>query len=199
MLGQYGVNAVFRLRRRASVVRLQAPVVIVWQAFALGGPHDTVAVAGWADGYRLRLRAVGADARLGRDIAFRATWGWTYLLPFENTIGPQARRYTTEWLALVLFPTGYYGAAAVRPARARRPAASGVRAWRLLALLPVALVPVGIAAALLAGLVALPDAVGLPAPAAWEWAGAIAGIAAGGITGAVVLGVGRSRVPHPER
>jgi VanZ family protein len=192
MLGEDGADLTFRMRRRSSVVRLQRPTNVVWAVFSRGrdAAHDTVTLAAWTDGYWLRLRAERAGVRLARDLALRPTWGWTLVLPFENTLGPQARTFTAEWLALVLFPAGFYGAVAVWPVRGSgrgiRPAiGSGVWAWW-----PTLLVPLALGAALISGLIALPRAVGLPDPPPWEWNGALAGIGLGAAAGCVRVWLG---------
>lgn len=107
LLGQDGLDLIFRMRTRTAPLGLRSP--------ALRLAHVLPAEPG--TGIKLRARYqtghyhLDADVgghTLSRDLALSASWGWTFLLPFEHAFGGEMPWLTTLWVAGLLFPLGYY-------------------------------------------------------------------------------------------
>ena len=186
VLGRSGrTSLTFRLRSRSSVYGLRTPTVTVWRAFPPAGSPNAdapVRLAGTVHGYSITASAKTDSSCVTRTIHFRPTYGWAYVLPFENLIAAHAERFTTLWLMLIFAPLGYYATAAVvrhRSALSRIVVVSWVAAVAGLAL------------------VALPQGAGLSSGTAAEWRGALLGIALGATIGAAMLAVLRSRDRPP--
>lgn len=195
VLGQEGRDLVFRMRTHSSNVRLRTPTVSLWNAFPppaaaeVEHPADPLLVSGWRSGWRLHVSVAGRDTSFARSIALRPSFGWALMLPFEHTGMPIAWRYTAVWMAVLLFPAGYWGAHSVIPVRAEREGRLALKAaFRVLTFLGFA------ALVLAAGLIALPFRLKLPAAGVWEWGGALAGIALGGLTGSLSSWLRHSRL-----
>jgi hypothetical protein len=187
VLEQHLDGVTFIVRRRATAARFRTPNIGLFAALPPSrgdeSPSaDTVRLAGWTERFRMYLSARSRHQRGTRMLELRPTLGWALLLPFEYTYWPVSRRFTAIWLGLLALPVGYWAARGL-PRRAAgldrvraRGAARRAAVERLAA-------PVTVAAGLVAGLVALPVAIGLPPAYAWEWAGAGAGLAVGGAAG----------------
>jgi hypothetical protein len=173
VLGEEGAAAIFRVRRRATAAGLQPVSVNFWYALPyaneLGRMRDTIVLEAWNDGWSQHIARIDHGTRTVRTLTLRPTWGWALLAPFENSYGPAGRSMTRQWLALLLFPLGFHGALAMRRA-------PGERRWRAAIALPA-----GVAALLAVALEALPRAYGVGGSRAWEWEGALAGLALGAL------------------
>lgn len=175
-----GASLTFRLRTRATTFGLRTPEVTAWIAFPRGPGSDTVDVhiTGIMKRYALTVTSQFGKTTATRTIQFRPTYGWAYLVPFENLIGRQATKFTMIWLALLFAPLGYYTAAAVIR---RRPVVQ-----RLMAVLWAA-------AVFGSALLAIPIMHDLAAGTSEEWTGALAGFAMGSVLAAIVATIFASR------
>ena len=158
LLGQDGRDLIFRVRTRTSPLGLRSPALRL--ADALPSVPDT----------RIELRArytpghYQLDAEIGgsshsRDLALSASWGWTFLLPFDHAFGAEMPWLTVLWVGGLLLPIGYY---------AGRSAISGG--------------PIAVSVLLLmlaAGLVLIPALAGFALWHPLEWAAGILGSLSG--------------------
>lgn len=166
-LGQDQRDLVFKVRLRAAALRLRTPFASLAGAF----PQD---VGATRLGERLSLSAVldrgvvrlsaggaGREARAG-EVRFNPALTWSLFVPWDYRFGVNAPWLTALWISSLLFPVGYWGAAAVTDA-------SG----RLFVGAMIALVG--------ASFVLAPTWFGLAPSAWWHWVVAAAGIAAGAV------------------
>ncbi|MGI9076472.1 MAG: VanZ family protein [Gemmatimonadaceae bacterium] len=195
LLGQEGVDLVFRLRTHATDARLRTPTVSVWGAFppraatGNGPPPDTLLISGWRSGWRIHTSFTSRDTSATRSIALRPSFGWALVLPFEHTVTPLSWRFTAVWMAVLLFPAGYWGARSSLPVHEGKGRESELTAvFRNVTMLAFT------AIVLSAGLIALPLWLGLAAAGVWEWGGALGGIAAGMVAGFLGYRLSHSRV-----
>lgn len=153
LLGVDGRDVVWRVRRRAADLRLDAPDVRLRGGVAGSSPGDTLRLASFVESGR-RCLAAGRE-RGACGVGPRLTDGWA-LLYFSGALGPAARAgLGAAWVAALLVPVGYW----VR-----------LRSACALAL-----------AAPLAALWLLPAAAAVEATPTWGYAAALAGAAAGSI------------------
>jgi len=200
VLGQHGQDLVFRIRTHSTNARLRTPTVSLWNAFPPpgtvenGSPSDTLSISGWRSRWRMHVSVAGRDTSFTRSIALRPSFGWALMLPFEHTGTPLAWRYTAVWLAVLLFPAGYWGALGLIPEGHDAGGRLALKAmFRVLTFLGFA------AVVLSAGLIALPVWLDLPSAGVWEWGGVLAGIAGGMLAGSLSCWIGHSRLPRsPE-
>jgi hypothetical protein len=107
LLGQDGRDLIFRVRTRTSQLGLRSPALRLAAALPEG------------PGTRIELRAryrtghYHLDAEIGetshsRDLALSASWGWTFLLPFDHAFGGEMPWLTMLWVGGLLLPVGYY-------------------------------------------------------------------------------------------
>jgi hypothetical protein len=162
VLAQDGRDLVFQMRLRTRDLRLRTPTLRLADALP-GRAGDTLRIAGGFWGDRLHAATThGAGAGEVRElvVALSPNWTWALLLPFERPLDESAPWLTAAWLVGVLLPLGFWAGRAAR-----------------IAALPA---PAVVAAGVAAGLVGIPPLLRLPAVAWQEWAGAAAGLAAGG-------------------
>lgn len=161
VFGQQRTDLVFRVLLRVPWVRLRQPTVRIPGILATAG--DTVRLsAGFKDErYVLHARTRTTDVK--RVVPLSPSWGWSFLIPWSYSLGPEGVWLTTLWIAGLLAPLGYYTSR-------ESPRPTG------------ALLFVG--GVVLAGLAGVPFAAGM-APVHWsEWVAALTGIIVG-------LGLGR--------
>lgn len=161
LLGQRGTDLVFSIRMNAARALVRNPAIRLRDAF----PAERRAGGG-----AMRLRGGVVDralvAEVQRDGAWRA-WrmpltpglGWSFFLPFDYALGPEAPWLGALWLAGLFVPLGYWGRRGVR-------AGGGSGGSALVAAAVLALAAVG-------------PLMGGRAAAWWEWGGAAAGALAG--------------------
>jgi VanZ like protein len=154
LLGQDGTDLVWRVRMWSAKLGLRNPGVRLPGVLA-SGAGDTVTAMGRLRGPEFQISTVrGATAR-SWSLPFSPSWGWSLVLPWPYTFGPEVRFLTTLWVAGLLIPLGLWGA------RARRVG------WVLMAATPILLLAV------------IPDRAGF-APVHWtEWLAAFTGLGAG--------------------
>ena len=160
---------VLKVRLRASTAGLETPGVVLPGAF----PVHTAEGDGFAaaesvfaqleDG-RVRLAALGQFGTRRTEVALRPSFVWSFVVPWEYNLGSAAGFLGAVWLAALLLPVGYYGAAVER------------RSYRL-GLLALTVV------ALAFGVEVVPLLFSLPRASPAEWLAAIAGLALGYASG----------------
>lgn len=172
LLGQRRSDFVFRIRLRSAAVRFRTFMLRV--PGALPAPGDRVVVEGGLRGHTLFARAKRPQAdAMAEQLPLAVSLGWAFLAPRQVVFTSWYRLVSAAWLALLALPMGFYLAAA---ASAPRLADERQRAvtW---ASAPVAL---------LLGLGVVP-ALGYVARSHWnDWAGALAGVAAGSVLWSLV-------------
>jgi hypothetical protein len=160
VLGQRGADLLFRVQLRAPAFRLRVPAVLVPRAAAT--PGDTVHVLARFDSAEYQVRVTSGGRTVERMERVSASWGWTFLLPFEYALGPEATFLTALWIAGLLIPLGYWAARA--------------------SLHPGAELTV-VVAAVFVGLAVVPLAASFQ-PVSWsEWGSALLGITLGTMIG----------------
>ncbi|MGH7584793.1 MAG: VanZ family protein [Gemmatimonadales bacterium] len=154
LLGQWGSDAVIRVRMTPSLLRLRP-----WAMRLPGGlaqpPGTPVSIeAGIEDrAYVIRVHSEGATR--ARVLPFSPQWTWAALLPVDYAFGRETGVVTALWLAAMLSPLGWWAGRA----RGRIPVLAGV--------------------VLVAGIAGIRMLFGLsPAPPA-EWIGALGGLGVG--------------------
>jgi hypothetical protein len=156
LLGQDRQDLAFRLRMRASLLKLRAPTVNLRNGMA-GQPGDTVEAQG-----ELRDGAIEMSSRIGDKIRMRslplsASWGWSLVTPWDSVLGEEVHTLTALWIIGLIGLLAYWSALAGGGA--------------------VSIVPV--TTVLLLG--AIPYSAGFP-PAHWsEWAAALIGAGLGAV------------------
>jgi hypothetical protein len=184
LLAQDSADLIFGVRTGAAVLRLRPPIFALRDVMSANKMRDrlpmtdTVAVAARYSAHEALLRTQStashdiARASHGDRIAITASLAWTLLMPFQWLIGGTGLESAVSfaWLAILLFPLGYWGAAVVRN---RRPAeADG---------LTIAAALIGVTALYL-GLSGVPHAFGLAPSPLRDWIAASIGIVSGGAT-----------------
>jgi hypothetical protein len=182
VIGQVGRAAVVAVNLRAARLRLRQPWLRIPETFLPDEPATSGIERRIAGGFTDRALHISVDSRDGRRIRtlpLTAVTGWSLFLPFVHSDGPEAPLMTALWVAVFLFPFGYWVGWAVGEGGAGR--LRGAAAATL---------------ALVAGLGALPALTGAPPTPAWVWIVAAAA-AAVGLAAAEV----RTRIPfhHPRR
>lgn len=112
LLGQRRDEAFFRLRTRASTLRLRPPAFRLPGALA-GAPGDTVTLtASYLHG-RYHLRAESRTRVTEATFDVTPSMFWAFFMPFrEFAIAPALRWISALWIAALLLPLGYWTARA---------------------------------------------------------------------------------------
>jgi len=173
VLGQEGEDLIFRLRTGMVALGLRGQTVQLTGALALPAGAPVVITGGTRDRAWL-LRVVSRAGSTEWRLPWSAALLWNGLTPYAWPLGRSTPLLNGLWLALLLFPLGFWST-------------GGLREWGpLLAVLLAAGLGLG-------GVVPL---CGLPLPALSEWAGALLGGVGGILAGTLV----RRRVPpSPDR
>lgn len=155
-LSQHGLQAGLAMPARSLRYRFRPLVVTLSDAFP-AQPGVPVRLTAREGAGRARLTSSYGGAERSVELSFSPAYGWSLVAPLELASGTGVRRMTALLLAAAFLPLGYWAG----------------RTGRLTAAL------VASAAALAAGVGALPAVTGFP-PVHWsEWAGGLTGIAAG--------------------
>ena len=154
LLGQWGSDAVIRVRMTPSLLRLRPWAMRLPDGLALAQGTPVRIEAGIeVRAYVIRVDADGATRT--RILPFSPHWTWAALLPVDYAFGREAGVVTALWLAAMLAPLGWWAGRA----RGRAPAVASV--------------------ALVAGVAGIRMLFDLsPAPPA-EWVGALGGLGIG--------------------
>lgn len=172
LIGQERQDLAFRVRMRASILKLWTPTVNLRNGMS-GQPGDTVDAEGaLRDGvFELRSRIRGEERT--RSLPLSASWGWSLVTPWTSVLGEEVNALTAFWIAGLIAPLAYWAVLA-----------GGVS---------IVIPPVTIL--LLLG--AIPRAAGFP-PAHWgEWVAALAGIVVGFLASRPAIRA-RARSVNPE-
>jgi hypothetical protein len=162
ILGQEGRDLIFRLRLRASDLRLRSPAVRLPDALP-AVPGDPVTLRAERGAQMVLLQSSHGGSHSSLAFALTPSLGWSLLMPWENYAwGPETKLLTALWLAGLLLPFGYW----LRLGWGRAP-----QAWWLAALCAATIVALGL------GVVAWLSGLVVPPPG--EWGAAALGIMAG--------------------
>ena len=107
LVGQDGLDLIYRLRTRTSPLGLRGPALRLREALP---PEAGVRVelrARYTPGHYHLEAEIGPES-YSRDLALSASWGWTFLLPFDHAFGGEMPWLTILWVGGLLLPVGYY-------------------------------------------------------------------------------------------
>ena len=168
LIGQDRHDLSFRIRMRATILRLRNPTVSLPGGMA-GNQGDTVVASAALQNGAFELRSEIGDRTASRSLPLSASWGWSLVLPFHYALGLEAHLLTALWIGGLLAILAYWS----RLAGGAAPAIVPLTATALLGLIPYA--------------------AGFP-PAHWsEWAAAVLGVLSGiGLAGRAQLAQGRA-------
>jgi hypothetical protein len=107
LLGQDGLNLVFRVRTRTGPLGLRSPALQLSHALPPDTGTSIELRARYRPGHYLLDADVGGHTHT-RDLALSSSWGWTFLLPFDHAFGGEMPWLTMLWVAGLLLPIGYY-------------------------------------------------------------------------------------------
>ncbi len=154
LIGQDRKDLAFRVRMRASILKLRMPTVLLRNGMS-GQPGDTVVAEGALRDGAFKLRSQIHGVERTRILPLSASWGWSLVTPWTAMLGEGVGALTAAWIAGLVAVLVYWS--------------------RLAGGVSVALPPVTIL--LLLG--AIPRAAGFPSVAGGEWVAALAGIVVG--------------------
>ena len=187
LLAQNDDNLIFGVRTGAALLRLRPPYFALPDAFGNVPPGnsrlttDTLSLSARYSAREVWMRAQGRVNNEHR-IPITASLGWTLLLPSQWLIEGTRTELVVSgiWMACLLLPIGYWGRGVVRFPRTLKDTDFRVMAA------PIAFL------FLYVGMVAVPQAFGIPAAPPRDWLAALIGILSGvGLARLVV----RSRPP----
>jgi hypothetical protein len=107
LLGQDGLDLIFRVRTRTGPLGLRSPALRLGSALPSEPGARIELRARYTPGH-YHLEAEIGRASYTRDLALSASWGWTFLLPFDHAFGGEMPWLTMLWVGGLLFPVGYY-------------------------------------------------------------------------------------------
>lgn len=181
LLGRDRRDLVFKFRMHATAAHLETPTFALAQVFprANDDPRRTVAtppesLTAVLGSGRIRLSATTEAGRRELDFALTPALAWTFFLPWDYWLGPEAVVFSWAWLALLVFPIGYWGAQS-----------GGDRNSRLLL--------AGLGVAIVTTLALMPPLFGLAVPHIDTFVAVVVGAGVGGIAGAAVSRSARVR------
>jgi hypothetical protein len=188
LLGQNAENLTLGIRTGAAVLRLRPAffaVADIFPAVSHGGSgliNDALSVRARYSAREVLVNTQSVRTSRARRIPITASLGWTMLLPFQWYIEGTRTEFvvSTVWMACLLLPIGYWGAAILRLARRRD--ATTVR----IATMSIAFV------FLYAGLVLTPRSFGVSVAGLSDWVAALTGILLGAALAAAIR-TGRAR------
>jgi hypothetical protein len=184
LLAQDEQSLLFGVRTRAAILRLRPPL------FAMAGVFrdsvskknfsgvakrsysatDPLRLTGSYDGREARLTVRTDSGSIERRVPVSSSLGWTLVLPFRWSLEDTRTEFVVSWIwmACLIAPTGYWGAHFARHSDQH-------------ASVPLFVLCLFCAAAILiAGLVPMQHASGLPMPPMRDWFASMFGIVAGG-------------------
>lgn len=171
-LGQRRRDLAFRIRLRASRLRLRTPTVAMAGVFpGSDDPHDRATVAGMVSAsQRLRLAFRSSQRSASATLELNPFLGWWLFMPFNVANMRVVGAASAFWTALLFFPLGYWGATAVRSANDRKLAALSC---------------IAIATTVVLGLLVIPRALAYSHAPLAAWLGSGAGLAFGALAATV--------------
>ncbi|HCU12751.1 MAG TPA: hypothetical protein DGB72_11565 [Gemmatimonadetes bacterium] len=183
LLAQDEQALLFGVRTRAAILRLRPPLFAMAGVFTDStsiknsgvskrndSATDPLNLSGSYDGREARLTVRTDSASSERRVSVSSSLGWTLALPFQWSIEDTRTEHVVSWIwiACLMVPTGYWSPHIARHSDAH---ASATR---------VVLCLLGVVAILIAGLVPVQHAFGLPAAPMRDWFAAMSGILVGG-------------------
>ncbi|MEO8200743.1 MAG: VanZ family protein [Gemmatimonadota bacterium] len=121
IVGQNGRDVMFRIRTRSDGLKLRGTAIKLEGALPGEAGKPFTVQAEFGNGfYRLSVQA--EDRSISRDLSEHASWGWSFLLPFEHAFGKEMAWLSMTWIAGLLFPIGYWAGRS----RLLHPLAAGV-------------------------------------------------------------------------
>jgi hypothetical protein len=107
LVGQDGRDLIFRVRTRTSPLGLRSPALRLADALPAEPGARLELRARYTPG-RYHLEAEVGPASFTQQLALSASWGWTFLLPFDHAFGAEMPWLTVLWVGGLLLPVGYY-------------------------------------------------------------------------------------------
>lgn len=107
LVGQDGQDLIFRVRTRTSPLGLRSPALRLANALPAEPGARLELRARYTPG-RYHLEAEVGPESYTQDLALSASWGWTFLLPFDHAFGAEMPWLTILWVGGLLLPLGYY-------------------------------------------------------------------------------------------
>ena len=95
------------MRTRTGPLGLRSPSLRLSHALPAEAGTRIELRARYRTGHYYLDAEVGGDSYT-RDLTLSASWGWTFLLPFDHSFGGEMRWLTMLWVGGLLFPIGYY-------------------------------------------------------------------------------------------
>jgi len=182
LLAQDEQSLLFGVRTGAAILRLRPPLFAMAGVFTDStsiknsgvskrndSATDPLKLSGSYDGREARLTVRTDSASSERRVSVSSSLGWTLALPFQWSIEDTRAELVVSWIwmACLMVPIGYWSA---------RIAHSGAQTSAT----RVVLCLLGVVAILIAGLVPVQHAFGLPAAPMGDWFAAMSGIVFGG-------------------
>ena len=182
LLAQDEQSLLFGVRTGAAILRLRPPLFAMAGVFTdctsiknsgvskrNDSATDPLKLSGSYDGREARLTVRTDSASSERRVSVSSSLGWTLALPFQWSIEDTRAELVVSWIwmACLMVPIGYWSA---------RIAHSGAQTSAT----RVVLCLLGVVAILIAGLVPVQHAFGLPAAPMGDWFAAMSGIVFGG-------------------
>lgn len=182
LLAQDEQSLLFGVRTRAAILRLRPPLFAMAGVFTdctsiknsgvskrNDSATDPLKLSGSYDGREARLTVRTDSASSERRVSVSSSLGWTLALPFQWSIEDTRTELVVSWIwmACLMVPIGYWSA---------RIAHSGAQTSAT----RVVLCLLGVVAILIAGLVPVQHAFGMPAAPMGDWFAAMSGIVVGG-------------------
>ena len=182
LLAQDEQSLLFGVRTRAAILRLRPPLFAMAGVFTdctsiknsgvskrNDSATDPLKLSGSYDGREARLTVRTDSASSERRVSVSSSLGWTLALPFQWSIEDTRTELVVSWIwmACLMVPIGYWSA---------RVAHSGAQTSAT----RVVLCLLGVVAILIAGLVPVQHAFGMPAAPMGDWFAAMSGIVVGG-------------------
>jgi hypothetical protein len=116
LLGRRRDELLFRLRLRASTIRLETPGFSLAQAFDgsttydVGNRGSVDTVSAILERGRLRLSAQQEKKFVSRKFELGPALAWSFFLPWDYWFGAKAGLISQVWIAVLLLPVGYWAA-----------------------------------------------------------------------------------------
>jgi hypothetical protein len=107
VVGQQGVDLFVRHRTHAAAAGLRSPSFVFPGVFAVP-PGEPIRISLSFDRGLISVTTTTSTKTDFRTARVTPAWGWSLVSPFDASIGPHAQLWSGLWLAILLFPTGYW-------------------------------------------------------------------------------------------
>ena len=108
LMGQQGTSLVFRIRMRASQLRLRNFGIALTTVLADSG--RSVSIEASRSSTTQSIRVIGEQGVRIQSVRLTPRLGWTLFAPFAPILGPLSELIACVWLVLMLLPAGYWAA-----------------------------------------------------------------------------------------